>query len=82
VHQCCRGQPQQQQEQAGLAIKNPPKKPTQKTHPKTHLKKPLKWFFWVFKNFTFFMRIIKTFLFETDFFYEQIRHKLSFIYKK
>jgi len=28
------------------------------------------------------MRIIQTFLFETDFFYEQIRDKLSFIYKK
>ncbi len=27
------------------------------------------------------MQIIQTFLFETDF-YEQIRHKLSFIYKK
>ncbi len=27
------------------------------------------------------MKIIQTFLFETDF-YEQIRHKLSFIYKK
>jgi hypothetical protein len=28
------------------------------------------------------MKILQTFLFETDFFYEQIRHKLSFIYKK
>ncbi len=28
------------------------------------------------------MKIIQTFLFETNFFYEQIRHKLSFIYKK
>jgi hypothetical protein len=27
------------------------------------------------------MKIIQTFLFETDF-YEQVRHKLSFIYKK
>jgi hypothetical protein len=27
------------------------------------------------------MKVIQTFLFETDF-YEQIRHKLSFIYKK
>jgi hypothetical protein len=27
------------------------------------------------------MKIIQTFLFKTDF-YEQIRHKLSFIYKK
>jgi hypothetical protein len=27
------------------------------------------------------VKIIQTFLLETDFFYEQIRHKLSFIYK-
>jgi hypothetical protein len=35
---------------AGLAIKNPPKKPTQKNPPKkTHLKKPTKnGFFWFF----------------------------------
>jgi hypothetical protein len=33
------------------------------------------------KCFLFFMKIIQTFLFETDF-YEQIRHKLSFISKK
>jgi hypothetical protein len=45
-------------------------------------KNPLKLgFFRVFSNFLFFMKIIQTFLFETDF-YEQIRHKLSFIYKK
>ncbi len=39
---------------------------------------------WVlcFLNFLFFMKIIHTFLFETDFFYEEVRHKLSFIYKK
>jgi hypothetical protein len=53
------------------------KKPTQKKKktPKiTHQK-------WVFLNFEFFMKIIQTFLLETDF-YEQIRRKLSFIYKK
>jgi hypothetical protein len=51
------------------------KKPTQKTHPKkpkkTHLKNPTKnVFFWVFLgflNFLFFMKIIQTFLFQTDF---------------
>jgi len=46
--------------------KNPPKKP-----PKNHLKKPTKngflRFFWVFLNFLFFMKIIQTFLFQTDF---------------
>jgi hypothetical protein len=46
--------------QAGLPINNPPKK--------THIKNPLKWVFWVLwifkKNF---MKIIQTFLFETDF---------------
>jgi hypothetical protein len=44
------------------------KKPTKKTQ-KTHLKKPTKNVFFgfgVFKNF--FMKIIQTFLFETDFF--------------
>jgi hypothetical protein len=49
----------------GLAIKNPPKKT-----PKNHLKKPTKmffWGFWDFLNFKFFMKIIQTFLFETDF---------------
>jgi hypothetical protein len=43
----------------GLAIKNPPKKTHPKIPKKTHLKKQ---FF-----FTFFMKIIQTFLFETDF---------------
>ncbi len=55
------------------------KKPTQKNPPKktqkTHLKKPTKnvffvsffGFFWVFLNFLFFMKIIQTFLFHTDF---------------
>ncbi len=44
----------------GLAIKNPPKKPT--------LKKPTKnGSSWVFLNFLFFMKIIQTFHFETDF---------------
>jgi hypothetical protein len=38
-------------------------------------------FFVFFLIFTFLVKIIQTFLFETDFF-EQIRHKLSFIYKK
>jgi hypothetical protein len=65
---------------AGLALKNPPKKThpkkPQKTHPKkpkkTHLKKPTKnvffWgFFGFFLNFLFFMKIIQTFLFQTDF---------------
>ncbi len=60
--------------QAGLAIK----KPTQKKH----LKKPLKCFFGFFLIFNFLWKyLIQTFLFET-YFYEQIRHKLSFIYKK
>jgi hypothetical protein len=35
---------------AGLAIENPPKKPTQKTHPKN----PLKMLFWVFLNLLIF----------------------------
>ncbi len=52
--------------QPGLAIKNPPKK-----KPKKPPKNPLKMFFWVFfgvfLNFLFFMNIIQTFLFETDF---------------
>ncbi len=48
------------------------KKPTQKTHPKkpqkTHLKKPTKMFFFlIFLNFLFFMKIIQTFLFQPDF---------------
>ncbi len=43
--------------------KNPPKKPK-----KTHLKKPTKnGVFWVFLIFLFFMKIIQTFLFQTDF---------------
>jgi hypothetical protein len=49
-------------QEAGLAIKNPPKK----THLKTHYK-CFFLFFWVFLNFLFFMKIIQTFLFETDF---------------
>ncbi len=53
---------------SGLAIK----KPTQKKPPKkTYLKKPtinVFLFFWGFlKFFLFFMKIIQTFLFETDF---------------
>jgi hypothetical protein len=45
---------------AGLAIKNPPKKPP---------KKPLKMgFLGFFILFLFFMKILQTFLFETDFF--------------
>jgi hypothetical protein len=46
----------------GLAIKNPPEK-TQKNH----LKTPTKMFFFCFFfYFKFFMKIIQTFLFETD----------------
>jgi hypothetical protein len=62
--------------QPGLAIKTHPKKTE-----KNHLKNPQKKFFFVFLNFKFLLKIIQTFLFETDF-YEQIRQKLSFIYKK
>jgi hypothetical protein len=56
----------------GLALKNPPKKTHPKKPKKTHLKKPTKkcfffGFFWVFLNFLFFMKIIQTFLFQTDF---------------
>jgi hypothetical protein len=52
----------------GLALKNPPKKTHPKKPKKTHLKKPNKnGFFWVFLNFLFFMKIIQTFLFQTDF---------------
>jgi hypothetical protein len=47
---------------AGLLIKNPPKKTRKK-----HLKKPTKIFFLFFSNFYFCMKIIQTFLFETDF---------------
>ncbi len=55
------------------------KKPTQKKQRK-HLKNPNKnVFFFVF--FRFFKLLIFNFFFETDF-YEQIRHNLSFIYKK
>jgi hypothetical protein len=48
------------------------KKPTQKNPPKktqkNHLKKPTKnGYFGVFLNFLFFMKIIQTFLFQTDF---------------
>jgi hypothetical protein len=51
------------------------KKPTQKTHSKkpkktqkNHLKNPQKnVFFEFFVNFLFFMKIIQTFLFQTDF---------------
>jgi hypothetical protein len=46
-------------DKTGLAIKNPPKK-NQKNR-----KKCFYWFF--FKFFNFFMKIIQTFLFETDF---------------
>ncbi len=60
--------------EAGLPIKNLPKKPTENDF--------LGFFgFFLGYNFLFFMKIIQTFLFETDF-YEQIRHKLSFIYQK
>jgi hypothetical protein len=55
----------------GLALKNPPKKTHPKKTKKTHLKKPTKnvflGFFWVFLIFLFFMKIIQTFLFQTDF---------------
>ncbi len=67
----------------GLAIKKPIQKNPQKNQ-KTHQKCFFCCFFvffWFFKFFLFFMKVIQTFLFETDF-YEQIRHKLSFIYKK
>jgi hypothetical protein len=55
--------------EAGLALKNPPKKTHPKKPQKTHLKKPTKnvFFVWVFLNFLFFMKIIQTFLFQTDF---------------
>jgi hypothetical protein len=49
---------------SGLAIKNPPQKNPQKN---THLKKPITNVFWVFLKFLIFMKIIQTFLFETDF---------------
>ena len=68
---------EEQAGKAGLALKNPPKK-TQKNH----LKKPTNsGFFRFFLNFKFFMKITKTFLFQTDF-YEQISNKLSFIFLK
>ncbi len=55
----------------GLALKNPPKKTHPKKPQKTHLKKPTKngffGFFLVFLIFLFFMKIIQTFLFQTDF---------------
>jgi hypothetical protein len=51
---------------AGLATKNPPKKSTRK-NPKKTSKNPLKMDFWFFFNFKFFLKIIQTFLFETDF---------------
>ncbi len=55
---------EREREKAGLAIKKPnPKKPTQKNPPKN----PLKMSFGVFLTFLFFMKIIQTFLFETDF---------------
>jgi hypothetical protein len=54
---------EQEDVQAGLAIKNPPKKPKE-----PHLKKPLKMGFLGFFKFFLFMKIIQTFLFETDFF--------------
>jgi hypothetical protein len=57
---------------SGLAIKNPSKK-TQKKTPKKPTKNV---FFWGF--FKFFMKIIQTL---KKIFYEQLRHKLSFIYK-
>jgi hypothetical protein len=44
------------------------KNPTKKTHPKTQKKPPknlLKWVFWFI--FLFLIKIIQTFLFETDF---------------
>jgi hypothetical protein len=58
----------------GLARKNPPKKnhpkKTKKTNYKTHKKCiffGFFWGFWFFFNFSFFMKIIQTFLFVTDF---------------
>ncbi len=56
---------------AELALKNPPKKTHPKKPKKTHLKKPTNngffLFFLGFLNFLFFMKIIQTFLFQTDF---------------
>jgi hypothetical protein len=55
-----------------LALKNPPKKTHPKKPKKTHLKKPTKngffGFFAVYLNFLFFMKILQTFFFQTDFF--------------
>ena len=69
-------------EQAPGAGRVANKKPTQKNPKKNHLKKPTKsGFFRFFLNFKFFMKITKTFLFQTDF-YEQISNKLSFIFLK
>jgi hypothetical protein len=60
--------PQPQWLWAGLALKNPPKKIHPKKTKKTHLKKTTKnGFFWVFLKFLFFMKIMQTFLFQTDF---------------
>jgi hypothetical protein len=46
--------------------KKPPKK-TQKKPPKKTTKNVFLWVFWVFLNNLFFMKIIQTFLFQTDF---------------
>jgi hypothetical protein len=64
----------------GLAVKNPPKKnPPKKNNQKNPPKKPQK-MFCVFLNFKFFMKIIQTFFFETDF-YGQIRPTIIYLQK-
>jgi hypothetical protein len=78
----CRSQTKQRGRGAGRRGRVGIKKPTQKNPKKNHLKKPTKsGFFRFFLNFKFFMKITKTFLFQTDF-YEQISNKLSFIFLK
>jgi DnaJ-class molecular chaperone len=66
-------------EQAGLAIKNPPKKTKKK-----HFKKPTKnvfFCFFCFFKFLIFYENNTNFSFK-QIFHEQISRKLSFIYKK
>jgi hypothetical protein len=54
--------------QARVGIKKPTQKNPPKKAPKKPPKKPTKnGIFWVFLNFYFFMKIIQTFLFQTDF---------------
>jgi hypothetical protein len=72
---------------AGLAIKTHPKKPKKSTQkiPKKQLKNPLKMFFFSFFGFflilIYYEKKIKL-LSLKQIFYQQIRHELSFIYKK